>query len=67
MANLEDQSFPPANLGQVDEEMVPPGRGVSQVVVSDFKNLRMKSLMSKTNYVTEDYRRKMPAKRKNIH
>ncbi|GFT09184.1 hypothetical protein TNCV_4106141 [Trichonephila clavipes] len=26
MANLSDQSFPPTNLGHVDEEMVPPGR-----------------------------------------
>ncbi|GFT18156.1 hypothetical protein TNCV_183191 [Trichonephila clavipes] len=27
MATLGDQSFPPTNLGRVDEEMVPPGQG----------------------------------------
>ncbi|GFW71412.1 hypothetical protein TNCV_538301 [Trichonephila clavipes] len=25
--NLGDQSFPPTNLGRLDEEIVPPGRG----------------------------------------
>ncbi|GFW19367.1 hypothetical protein TNCV_1602621 [Trichonephila clavipes] len=30
MVNLGDKSFSPTNLGRVDEEMVPPGREVSQ-------------------------------------
>ncbi|GFT42887.1 hypothetical protein TNCV_3751771 [Trichonephila clavipes] len=34
MANLSDQPFPPTNLGHVDEEMVPPGRGVSQAMIT---------------------------------
>ncbi|GFV32119.1 hypothetical protein TNCV_1674081 [Trichonephila clavipes] len=31
MANLGDQSILPTNLGHVDEEMIPPGRGLSQI------------------------------------
>ncbi|GFT32839.1 hypothetical protein TNCV_5038851 [Trichonephila clavipes] len=31
MENLGDHSFIPTNLGRVDEEMIPSGRGVSQV------------------------------------
>ncbi|GFU43068.1 hypothetical protein TNCV_3141781 [Trichonephila clavipes] len=42
MANLGDQSIPPTNLGCLDEEMIPPGRGVfklcgsCQVIYSQF-------------------------------
>ncbi|PRD36205.1 UNVERIFIED_CONTAM: hypothetical protein NCL1_09330 [Trichonephila clavipes] len=31
MANSSDQSFSPTNLGRVEEEMVPPGWGVSHI------------------------------------
>ncbi|GFT14989.1 hypothetical protein TNCV_4315771 [Trichonephila clavipes] len=30
MESLSGQSFVPTNLGRVDEEMIPPARGVSQ-------------------------------------
>ncbi|GFY14386.1 hypothetical protein TNCV_1021511 [Trichonephila clavipes] len=30
MDNLDDQPFPPTNVGHVDEEMVHPGRRASQ-------------------------------------
>ncbi|GFY04173.1 hypothetical protein TNCV_1199511 [Trichonephila clavipes] len=36
MANLSDQSFTPTNLGRIDEEMIPPGLGVSQWRPSGF-------------------------------
>ncbi|GFY25495.1 hypothetical protein TNCV_2486151 [Trichonephila clavipes] len=32
MTNLGDQSFPPTNLGRIDEEMIPPGRSKARAI-----------------------------------
>ncbi|GFW27111.1 hypothetical protein TNCV_93371 [Trichonephila clavipes] len=37
MANLSDQLFPPTNLGRVEDELVPPGRKVSQPSVYGYE------------------------------
>ncbi|GFV55114.1 hypothetical protein TNCV_2623351 [Trichonephila clavipes] len=39
MANLSDQSFPPTNIGHVDEEMVPPGRGATQSEIQELEKV----------------------------
>ncbi|GFW06713.1 hypothetical protein TNCV_3288141 [Trichonephila clavipes] len=50
-----DQSFIPTNLGRVDEEMIPPGRGVSQTYWKQFQDTR--SVEKKLGKVIQEQRR----------